>query len=215
MDEQSLLLASIINNPDDCTIRGVYADWLDEHAEKGNGFKQHAKLIRYQCGFSKIVPTRKEITTAVRAQLGVCSNVISIKNVSHTADCSLHDKCLITYQSGCMIVTHGFISGFTHLNGGYAKQWLKYGPILFTMLPIKTVKFTDIRCLFQNTETRKFFWDPDYCETYKQNFPWFDESTSLIAFNSIDEAVTWFNTVAFTWTLNKSKELTKNGEQHA
>lgn len=49
MDERQTFLDEILNNPDDDTVRLVYADWLDDHDEP-----DRAKFIRLQIERSKV-----------------------------------------------------------------------------------------------------------------------------------------------------------------
>src|SRR5688572_9295030 len=68
--DESALLQTIVENPDDDAPRLVYADWLDEH-----GQPERAEFIRVQCAAAQLPagnPQRAELTKREQAILRDC-----------------------------------------------------------------------------------------------------------------------------------------------
>lgn len=205
--EQILLLQTICNKPADTIARLVYADWLDEH-DRRNGFKEHAKLIRYQCEHINDPPTFPEVRKAVKSQLAEYALYVYGRNVVSTVGLSKTYGIDLGMTTTPGVVSRGFVCVITSIFS--ASFWVRHGPRLVKLLPVETVGFADVTNLLTITDDI-FCWCSGLDIEHRranhqlQNMPWVDD-LEPVHFDDIHVAISWLSTRAIAWAVNESRK---------
>lgn len=150
MTDHDALLAAIIANPDDDTVRLVYADWLDE-----NGQGERAEFIRVQVALS--TPTLGADGTGdsqkrhelVRREAAIMSRRGPVEG---------RGKWWADYGPGDRVSVVEWLRGFVSEVTCTLADWLAHGPAIVAAHPIRRVVLTDIvvsaaKSLFRGTGT--------------------------------------------------------------
>lgn len=212
MDERNLLLTSILNNPDDTAVRGVYADWLDEHAKKGNGFKQLAKVIRWQCKYSDIKPSNSDMLVAVRTQLRKLDRVIKIKSCGYfnRVRNSIALEGSIDRDYVRFVISRGFIET---IDEAWVAGWAGYGPFIVTLVPVDCIWFCNAPLRNSYLNGREVYWyrNPFAIDLYGDAYegiyaPWLNAEEPIVRYASKAFAEEWFSSTAIGWAKREAEE---------
>lgn len=206
--ERMALLRTIITNPTDKTAHMVYADWLDDHAEKGNGFAQHAKCIRWRCEEGRPKPTQYEFDVSVRCSLGPLKGKIKVTYAMFAKSKNIDDRHITVDLDICGYsceTRYGFVCG---LPGVLASSWIRFGPQLVTLLPLDPDAFyiNDfyLNARVEDRDDGTCYWVDPNVGTPKA-IPWLDPNnvvyheTSDDEYSRFERPIDWFSSQAFLW----------------
>ena len=126
MTDRDALWAAILANPDDDLPRLIYADWLDENGDKFD--RLQARFIRAQVEFARTDPHGPERDRLRREVLPVEM---------------AHAKTWAKWPAG-LVLTSRFGRGFVEEVTMYSKRFVTEGESLFTVQPVRGVKFADM-----------------------------------------------------------------------
>lgn len=149
MDERAALLRAILEQPEDDTVRLVYADWLEEHDEAERG-----EFIRLQCRIALMRPTEmvREKTGRVLAAAGGPTLFVSR---CRCRPCSLArreyevSKRHIVWDwcggvdGGWAHMVRGWLRGFVWKVAGTQADFLKHARDIFAAHPVVSVTLSD------------------------------------------------------------------------
>jgi uncharacterized protein (TIGR02996 family) len=144
-DEHKQLLQSVLDNPDDDTIRLIYADWIDEHWGQNEWWSIRAEVIRcqvlgkeltYRCQrwFDKLQWISNELRWCLSPSLSIKSGAFSW--TPELKSC----RCDFNHYDTTVLWNRGFV----HHVQLRSEQWIDEYGILLQAHPIRSVVLTTI-----------------------------------------------------------------------
>lgn len=165
--DQRALLDNIRDNPHDDLARLVYADWLEENGQGGQG-----TFIRWHCGFEiDDVPTAKQIRKLFKTEAKILSKYFDVRRFAPNKELKLVERGTPGCGGGIAIrpvnsltIRHGFIERVRCT----MCDWVKHGANICVVHPVARVEFTD--CHPYLSMAGNYYWGDGWEQNPEPNF---------------------------------------------
>jgi uncharacterized protein (TIGR02996 family) len=141
MNAGDALLADILAEPNAEDLRLIYADWLEEHGNKGQ--REHATLIRWQVETGVVL--RQERGSKRWQRLGGKKFGKAPSEFWRAAG-----SLVPWWVPGPVVIERGFLAEV----GCECNDWMHYGPRLVRRHPIRSVRLVDVVAVAPSTSTQ-------------------------------------------------------------